>query len=106
VFDLPKLKCENCGHEWAPRKPEPPKKCPRCQYPYHISEQPPALTGDPDPLARATPEQKRYLVGVLAILRENDPVFAEGIRRAVDSFEHLKRKDLEEGNAPRKRSAR
>jgi hypothetical protein len=57
-----------------------------------------------DPLASATPEQHRYLVGVLDILRENDPVFAEGIRRAVDSYEHVKRK-AQEDQPSRKRRA-
>ena len=82
VFDLPILRCEDCGHEWAPRKPEPPKKCPRCQNPYRTCEiRQVDATPEADPLTRATPKQYRYLVGVLEILRENDPVFAEGIRR-------------------------
>lgn len=85
----------------------PPRKCPRCQAPYEPGLAEPTLeTETASPFAEATPEQVRYLVGVLAILRENDPVFAEGIRRAVDSFEHLKRKDDEEGRTARKRSAR
>jgi len=57
-----------------------------------------------NPFAGATPEQLRYLAGVLEILRENDPILAEGIRRAVDSHEHMKRKASEE--AARRRSAR
>lgn len=85
-------KCEKCGHEWAPRKPVPPIKCPRCQAPYKPGLERDAGRETIDPFAGATPEQLRYLVGVLAILQENDPVFAEGIRRAVDSWEHITRK--------------
>lgn len=29
----PSLKCERCGHEWAPRKAEV-VVCPRCKSPY------------------------------------------------------------------------
>jgi len=25
------LKCRKCGHEWYPRRPEPPKVCPHCK---------------------------------------------------------------------------
>jgi len=27
-------KCERCGHEWTPRKEEPPEVCPSCNSPY------------------------------------------------------------------------
>ncbi|MCC6591623.1 MAG: hypothetical protein IT168_33360 [Bryobacterales bacterium] len=79
-------RCEKCGHEWAPRKPVPPKRCPRCQHLYSPTVERSGETEKVDPFAEATPEQIRYLVGVLEILKSNDPVFAEGIRRAVDSF--------------------
>lgn len=31
VILLNGYRCECCGHEWYPRKEEPPDKCPRCQ---------------------------------------------------------------------------
>lgn len=31
---LPQRTCRFCHHSWYPRKPEPPKKCPRCQRGY------------------------------------------------------------------------
>jgi len=30
-MQLPKLKCEKCGHEWIPRV-ENPLKCPKCEH--------------------------------------------------------------------------
>jgi hypothetical protein len=33
-FELPKLKCLRCGHEWIPRRPIKPKVCPKCTSPY------------------------------------------------------------------------
>lgn len=34
TFKLPTLKCLRCGHDWIPRRPQEPKKCPRCASPY------------------------------------------------------------------------
>ena len=31
---LPVLSCTRCGHTWIPRRPEPPKVCPKCKSPY------------------------------------------------------------------------
>ncbi|MGE5571095.1 MAG: hypothetical protein ACM3S5_18830 [Rhodospirillales bacterium] len=53
----------------------------------------------------ASETELHYLAGVLEILRDNDPVFAEGIRRAVDSYEFMKRKAAR-GNAHAKRGVR
>jgi hypothetical protein len=85
-------KCEKCGWEWAPRKPVPPKKCPRCQHPYKPTLEKPAEFEKTNPFARATPDQIHYLEGVLEILRENDPILAGGIKRAVDTHRHIRRK--------------
>ena len=30
---LTKCKCNNCGHEWYPRKERLPEQCPWCQSP-------------------------------------------------------------------------
>jgi len=30
---IPKLKCQRCGHEWVPRQPEV-KICPKCKSKY------------------------------------------------------------------------
>lgn len=27
-------KCERCGHEWQPLKPQEPRVCPKCKSPY------------------------------------------------------------------------
>lgn len=34
TIELPTLRCLRCGHTWIPRKPAPPKNCPRCISPY------------------------------------------------------------------------
>lgn len=28
---LPRLKCNQCDHEWSPRNTEPPLSCPKCK---------------------------------------------------------------------------
>jgi len=33
-IDIPYLKCTRCKHKWVPRKPQPPKECPKCRSPY------------------------------------------------------------------------
>jgi hypothetical protein len=35
TMKLPVLKCKRpgCGHTWIPRRPEPPKVCPKCKQP-------------------------------------------------------------------------
>jgi hypothetical protein len=35
-FELPRLKCKRCGHEWARRGDELPRVCPNpeCKSPY------------------------------------------------------------------------
>jgi predicted Zn-ribbon and HTH transcriptional regulator len=30
-IELPRLKCQRCGHTWFPRRPQPPKVCPSCK---------------------------------------------------------------------------
>ncbi len=35
-FDLPKLKCNRCGHEWVPRTENVPKTCAKCRSPYFL----------------------------------------------------------------------
>ena len=34
TFEMPTLSCLRCGHTWIPRRPQEPKKCPRCASPY------------------------------------------------------------------------
>jgi len=34
TFKMPTLTCLRCGHVWIPRRPQKPKKCPRCTSPY------------------------------------------------------------------------
>lgn len=33
-FEIPKLKCTRCGHEWIPRGNKLPTICPKCKNPY------------------------------------------------------------------------
>ena len=35
---IEKVKCNRCGYEWYPRKPEPPKYCAGCNSPYWNKE--------------------------------------------------------------------
>ena len=35
---LPGFKCLRCKHEWAPRKPVVPRKCPGCGSAYYDRE--------------------------------------------------------------------
>lgn len=81
-----------------------PKKCPRCQAPYDEIQIKTFATSLPAEFSGVTDEERIYLFGVLEILRSNDPVFAAGIRRAVDSYQHAKRRDLLDTSRSPKRS--
>jgi predicted ATP-dependent serine protease len=104
---MTKMRCTACGHEWIPRSEKPPKKCPRCQN-FHSLE---VIGQQKNPetkelLATASTEELRYLKGVLAILRENDPLFADPIRRAVDLHVYEQKKAGQETRRAKKRDAR
>lgn len=74
-ISIPVLRCDACSHEWAPRKREPPKKCPRCQSPYssgQIKQMTQAYAAI-DPLAHATQRERETLVGLLTVLRSGEP---------------------------------
>lgn len=30
-FHLPRFRCLRCGHQWYPRSPKAPVKCPKCK---------------------------------------------------------------------------
>lgn len=38
AFEIPKLKCKRCGHEWIQRTDELPTICPKCKNPYWNKE--------------------------------------------------------------------
>jgi predicted Zn-ribbon and HTH transcriptional regulator len=41
TFNLPRLKCQRCGHVWYPRSNKNPVRCARCKNPYwNITRQP------------------------------------------------------------------
>jgi len=37
-MNLPKHKCNRCGHSWIPRIEKEPKNCPKCNSPYWNKE--------------------------------------------------------------------
>lgn len=39
AIQLPQLECRRCGHEWVPRLPKKPARCPRCGS-IHWDEEP------------------------------------------------------------------
>ncbi|MFN3323396.1 MAG: hypothetical protein ACK5AZ_07870 [Bryobacteraceae bacterium] len=102
-----KMRCAACGHEWIPRSYKPPKKCPRCQN-FHSLE---IIGQQKNPetmelLATASTEELSYLRGVLTILRENDPLFADQIRRVVDLHDYEAKKSRRERTAQEKTGTR
>jgi predicted nucleic acid-binding Zn-ribbon protein len=107
MVGIMKMRCTACGHEWIPRSDRPPKKCPRCQN-FHSLE---VIGQQKNPetkeiLATASTEELHYLRGVLTILRENDPLFADQIRRAVDLHDYEAKKSRRERTAQEKTGTR
>lgn len=37
-MNLPRYKCNRCGHSWIPRTENPPQTCPKCKSPYWDKE--------------------------------------------------------------------
>ena len=50
TFDLPKLHCQRCQHEWWPRALRAPRVCPRCKDRKWDQARPLRVTGRVDKL--------------------------------------------------------
>ncbi len=73
------LKCPACGNIWILDPENTPSNCPACGKSNPFEE----LPAQGPPLESASPQERRYLAGVLDILRGDDEALAEIIKQAV-----------------------